>query len=318
MRNAILPALVATALATAPAAAFEPMDTIPIAAVKAGFTSLAMDIDFTRPLPTNWLGGCGIAGSGDPVDFTGISGRILNQNFWWDPTEVPCDTVQVPEPPFGMGLTLDMPWSVSRGQAGWPYSVGNTLITFPANFTDTPENTYGATYPLGEYIEIEFRTGDLRPGQIATLYSWYPGNDVVELDVAENYTRRGRGIYTSVIHDHHGNNDTGGYIFDYNNPLPGFDVSVYHTYGLLSTSDGVSFAACAFLDGMSMGCLTMPNGLSPAQVDQRLIWIIQNACDWWNPCLPDGTVQHMYVRGIRIFSCDNWLTTQCFGPLVTK
>src|SRR5262245_25357825 len=40
---------------------------IPPGAQAAGFRTLALDSDFTQPLPSGWLGGCRVAGNGEPV-----------------------------------------------------------------------------------------------------------------------------------------------------------------------------------------------------------------------------------------------------------
>src|SRR6516225_180647 len=81
---------------------------VPPGAAAAGFNTLALDDDFTKELPTNWLGGCSHAGNGEPVgNFRADDKRhTWWLNFWWAYNHQRCIVAQKSDPKFG-GLVLD-------------------------------------------------------------------------------------------------------------------------------------------------------------------------------------------------------------------
>ena len=106
MRILLLLALLAL-LAASSAEAFRPRGSgpipsaalgiaVPAPAAAAGFTTLALNADFTQTLPANWLGGCAVAGNGSPNNISDNTGHTWYLNYWWSSTYQNCNTAKVP------------------------------------------------------------------------------------------------------------------------------------------------------------------------------------------------------------------------------
>lgn len=291
--------------------------SIPPPAARAGFTTLALDFDATHQLPSHWLGGCNVAGNGDPVNHTDVTGFILYQNIFWSHDAVSCITTQVQDDPlYGSGLVVDMPWVATTVHP--LYLAGNSLTTLSPNYQDDPSSYPGATFPYNVYIEVEARSAPILPAITMSLFTWLPSDTNVEIDVVE--TDAGRGLFSAAIHNHITSDvDDAHYIWnDIDGPahLPkGFDPSAYHRWGVLSTSDGTNLKACSYVDDRLMTCQLLPSGLTAGEQTQRMILILGNACDLWNQVethhCQDGLTQHLYLRKLRVFSCASWVTSQC-------
>lgn len=90
--------------------------------------------------------------------------------------------------------------------------------------------------------------------------------------------------------------------------------TAYHTYGVLSTTDGNNnFSFCAYFDGSRRGCHSRAFLDSNDQNERR--WVT-----WWANSL--GSLDsHAYFKSIKIISCASWKSTMCnsspVGTVVT-
>ena len=81
----------------------------PPAAGSVGYTTLAMNSDFTQQLPENWLGGCPNSANGKPVNLGDNAGHTWFLNPWWSATYQRCSVRQASDPKYGER------YSTSRG-----------------------------------------------------------------------------------------------------------------------------------------------------------------------------------------------------------
>lgn len=307
--------------------------TVPASAAAAGFTTLALNSDFTQQLPSNWLGGCPVAGNGaDVTPFnTDDKRHTWWLNIWWANTHEPCNTVQVQDPTFG-GLVLDMPWEVDSNAA----KIGTQLQS------QAQDGVTSIDFPPNMYLEYTVRVtplGDRSHGPLAALNTWSANAGVrfteaagYEVDVSETSGNFLPG-YDAAIHNWGGGTSAFTWCqFNCGAPRPDlsqFDWGQYHTWGARLTSDGTSAAVmCSYIDNVFIGCQDMhpvasfgPDkyGHWGNNFTQRLFLILVHACEPWNhACLPNGTKQHMYVKSVRVWSCPTWQTTLCNRPVLRE
>jgi hypothetical protein len=106
---------------------------------------------------------------------------------------------------------------------------------------------------------------------------------------------------------------------------PGFDVRAnwsgqYNTVGFLMTSDSIggTLSACVYLNGSKVGCNTR-SGYGSAQYRHDYITIMTiNACHNFNCGGTGGSAvpTDVYVKNVRKFSCSNWQSSDCTGPVI--
>lgn len=303
---------------------------VPAGAAAAGFTTLALNSDWTHSMPSNWLGGCPVAGNGAPVTAwnTDNTGHAWWLNIWWANSYQPCNTVQVQDPAFG-GLVLDMPWvtDADKGKVG-------TVIQSQAE-----DGATSVDFPPNMYLEYTVRVTPIGDGSHApyTVLNTWPANAGVrfteaagyEVDVSETSGNFLVG-YTAGVHNWSVGATWVWCQFNCSAPNPDlshFDWGQYHTWGARITSDGRSAAImCSYIDNVFINCGDMqPKArFGPDQhrhfgdnFTQRLFLVLQHACEPWNnACLPNGTQQHMYVKSVRVWSCPTWQTTMCNKPVL--
>jgi hypothetical protein len=297
--------------------------TVPAGAATAGFTTLALNSDFSQPMAANWLGGCSTAGNGAPTTWGDFHGHTWWLNIWWSNSYQNCNTVQATDPVFG-GTVLHMPWpSVDANYA----NRGTTLQTASWNYdSGNPGNGDAVTFPQNAYYEIVARITPVARGAYIGFWTW-PSSalngtitsgleyDVIELD-AGNLGNSDAGAHNWAT----GNTADGWVGFLPGGGLPtNFDATQYHTYGMRVTSNGTNLEYCSYVDNGFVRCFSAPGGLTATEATQREILIVQNACDNWNygGCPQQGKAQDMYVKTMRVWSCANWQSTQCNGPVLT-
>jgi hypothetical protein len=289
----------------------------PAGAAAAGFTTLALNSDFTQAMPSNWLGGCSVAGSGAPVNTNDNTGHTWWMNIWWAWTYQHCLTKQVTDLVAG-SLVLDMPWTVDTGAL----NVGTTLQS--AAWFSTGQPNTGVTFPNNAYYEITYRISPVAPGSWGGMFTWPllgmtdNNQQGIEHVIIELDTGRFAGS-DAGIHNWGVPTKPGSFIWlGQGSPgLPNnFDANQYHTFAIRSTSDGNTLSDCAYIDNVLQSCVPVPGGLTSIEANAREVLILQNACDYWNgPC--NTGLQHMYVKNVRVWSCANWQTTQCNGSVLT-
>jgi hypothetical protein len=298
--------------------------TVPSQAAAAGFTTLALNSDFTQQLPSNWLGGCAVAGNGQPVGdfFSDDTGHTWWLNLWWAYNYQPCLTVQRQDPTFG-GLVLDMPWTVDNGHT----AQGTVIETASWDYNHSQGRGTAVSFPSNSYYEVVARITPAAPGAYMVLNTWAPDGisksspNTIEWDIIEtdgNVLKN----YSAAVHNW-GNGGAGTFLWlGQDSPgLPSdYDPAQYHTFGLRVTSDGTLMSGCSYIDNKFITCKSLPGGLSVTQAaNGRNFLVLQNACDWWNyggQCT-SGQQQHLYVKSVRVWSCTNWKTTQCSGTALT-
>jgi len=308
-----------------------PVGPIPPAqAVAAGFTTLALNSDFTQTQPANWLGGCANPGDGTAVnpqyhDDGGPHTWWLN--LWWSPTYEQCYVSQTADPVYG-GTVLDVPWQVDNNFA----SIGMTIET--ASWDYAPGVGQSNDYPNNAYYEITYRQSPATAGVYAVLNTWGPQGiqptawptsgyaqtiewDVMEPDAGQLY------LSDAAVHNW-GNGDASQLMWVGFGPpgLPsGFDPTQYHTFGMRVTSDGVGMEGCSYIDNVFVTCTALPGGLTPYEVTNgRNFLVLQDACDYWNQpsgqCT-EGLNEDLFVKSVRVWSCATWQTTQCNTTILT-
>ena len=298
----------------------------PTGAQAAGFTTLALNSDFTQQLPSNWLGGCAVAGSGAPTNLNDNStGHSWWMNLWWMYGYQPCTVAQRIDPAFG-GLVLDMPWVVDSAN----FNQGRGVAVETASWTYDPNATpvvgQAVTFPLNAYFEIVARQTPILPASFFAFNTWTPDAIAnqnlagVEIDIIE--------LDTGNL----GDSEAGAHNFNTALPHPGqflwvgkgspglptdFDPNQYHKFGMLTTSDGTTLELCSYIDNVFQKCISMSGGLTAQEENQRQFLILQSFCDSWNynnSCNGnDGITQHLYVKSVRVWSCATWQSTQCNG-----
>jgi hypothetical protein len=288
---------------------------VPAGAAAAGFTTLALNSDFTQPQAANWLGGCSVAGNGAPTNSSDNTGHNWYLNIWWSNTYQNCGVVQVSDPAFG-GTVLDMPW-VSK--ANWQ-QIGTVIQSAPWFSTGT-----AGTFPNNAYYEITMRMTPIANGAYAAFYTW-PVLAMTDTSKA--------GLEIDVIEEDAGNlGNSDGALHNWGQPgTPGawlwlgkgspglpsnFDPNQYHKFAARSTSDGTNQTTCSYIDDVFQQCVAIPGGMNANNQVARYFLIVQNACDWWNypSNFCNGQNQHMYVKSVKVWSCPSWQTTQCNGPV---
>ena len=284
---------------------------VPPGAAAAGFNTLALNDDFTKQLPHNWLGGCSHAGNGEPVgDFRADDkGHNWWLNFWWAYNHQRCIVAQKSDPKFG-GLVLDMPWTVDTASA----KMGTVIETASWDYNSSTHTGTANSFPIGSYYQI---TARIEPsatrGAYMTLHTWGPDGIadqncgcVMEWDVMETSGHE-MNKYDSAMHNWGGSG--GGFIlhpWETKDLAPGtpYNPAQYNTYGLRVTYDGAHRAVgCTCINDVFQRCLEVP--ISDRELHARNFLIIQNACDHWNQpngC-HNGLEQHLYIKRVQVFSC---------------
>jgi hypothetical protein len=306
--------------------------TAPAGAQAAGFTTIALNSDFTQPMPDGWMGNCAHPGDGTPNNpqfYNDDKPHMWWQNIWWSAQYEGCVIGQVTDPVYG-GTVLDMPWTVDSRAA----SVGTIMQSASWDYNGSTGAGAINSFPNNSYYEITFRITPVKPAAWGGMNTWTPEGiwqtdgagleqDIVELDNSPSASN-------AAVHNWAANNTAfciwGGCNGSFPTPA-NFDPNQYHTFGLRVTTngqpstDGSTMSTCAHIDNVFINCVSAPGGINSTEVAQRQFLIVQNACDHWNyngGCNGnDGTLQHMYVKSVRVWSCANWQTTQCNGPVLT-
>jgi hypothetical protein len=287
---------------------------LPAPAQAAGFTTHALNTDFSQPAYSNianWVDGCG-----GPT-----SGNHWVYSYYGFQQGAPCaDLIMETDASIGKQV---LHWQVHPGD---PVYAGDTSST-AALCLCWPDHCFqgSATNWLGPqmYMEINFRisaasfsqntniTGTIAGGDLAATSQ--PGN-WLEPDFAEIYAN---------------NNDGTGWIYGdgtiewvnyqisnglFTSPPANLrlDMTAYHTLGVLFTSNTTDFAKCYYVDGKKIGCwsftLTNPSDLT----------VLHQIFVWSNGAINQANNTDTYIQSINIWMCANWATQTCVGTLVTQ
>ena len=322
----------------------------PAEAAQAGLTTMALCNDFTQPIPNTagtglpsntsgqcfgdqgcWLG-CASPSGGESDNFPHVWYGAERDFYFSTPCNETGAGVQQVTDPVNGNLALDIAFSVADSQSG---PILNTLTTVSPNI---PNGQDPATYPditdfpMGTYIEFtardntaDFNTGNLQTQMIVGMETWAAAQwdgfacstCVLERDVMENW-----GDYADQgpFHDWYAGGVSNGIW------AGTFPEGVYHTFGLLTTSDGSSdIKVCAYRDHALLGCTSPPgaiaacgstadNGGSYCQRSVPSIWSGKWSATGTAPFQLDS-----YFKSIQVWSCVDWRrgstgpNPNCFG-----
>jgi hypothetical protein len=297
---------------------------IPPAAQAAGFTTLALNSDFERPMPKNWLGGCPNGADGSATNTSDNKGHVWYNNIWWKSGSQPCTIRQVADPKYG-GITLDIPWLVHY--QGTPGGDGHEMQSASWNWPLPVSAGFAA--PNNAYYEMVAREDPVADGNVMNFLTWAVtgitgGDPGIEWDVIElsgnalGSAHPAEGA-DAAIHNW-GAGGAANWLWttaDLKAVYPNYDPNAYHAWGLLTISDGVSMYGCGYVDNILIKCAGLPGGLTAAEKTQQTFLLAGTACYWGNyknSCPLEGQMQHAYIRSIRVWSCKDWATTECDAP----
>jgi len=268
---------------------------VPAAAQAAGFTTLALNADFSQPeyAGSSWFD-CGGSENTDKVWHQ--DDQLYNDGF------PPCsDIVQVND---GGNIVLDL-----------IYRAGQTPH-WQALTTKSYDGNHSISYPFTGYWEIEYSQA---AGINNNFTDWWSsctglpscpaGNLTLELD----YSEQSNGFGDSGYHNWAVPGGCGGHdcVVKPNN----LNTTQYHKWAGLVTTDGTTVWFCSLYDGSYNFCTTVQHTSDQINgVTGRNFAIISNGKgDVGQPMLQDS---HMYIKSVRIWECANWQTSMCYGPLV--
>lgn len=286
----------------------------PAGAAAAGYTTLALNIDFTGATTSSYNGNTFNAQSLSAwLDCAGASNPV----FWvngFSSSAPPCSAYNVIN---DNGTTvLDMTYLPSY----WPNSLTTSIQTVnPSN------NSSQHNFPQGVYYEVTFKLSNQTVNNscssgvgnnplclFGTVFTWVFGNGStapMEWDIVETYSN-GAAINGAIDHT-----SNAGYNMGPNYYGGSGDLTNYHTYANRVTTDGNNnWEGCSYLDNSFLGC--SGSSFSGDQKTQRNI--ISANIGAWQGNTNVLTQQDMYIEHIRVWSCSSWLTSQCNGTLLTS
>lgn len=277
--------------------------TPPAMATNAGFTTLALNLDFSGATPSSWKGtSYNATALSSWLDTGGNDGtkpmHCLNNSG------VPsnCSDMSIATDPADGKGSLLIPWKTSYAvNAGSNTSNG-------MNSTGNVSSTQGATYPMTAYYQITMRLDQDPSGSTTTpgaAFWTYDSGDygtAEEFDFVEMYPGPG---FSAAAHGF----DFFGYADQTTFPQ---DDTHYHTYSFLQTWDGNTSHnpwGCWLFDqtfkpspgnGAPINCNVYNYGGDTTGQGIRLK-LITNAQG-------DSSVSNytMYVRDIQVWSCSAW------------
>jgi hypothetical protein len=241
--------------------------TAPPAAVAAGFTTLALNSDFSVPQSSGWFGCLG-SGPG---------------HTWYQGNEggdsgapVPCSTSSglsrfnlVIDPATGKQV-FDLTFLPSDIATGRHYTTIQTVDD------STLPPVHGVVFPSSYYMEATYRiktTPAVAKAKIGGLWwaFWQGGEGTppgtrwptLEVDHPEQHGEWPELLDWAAVNWSTG----GGGYFPYSDVDSGLDATVYHTFGVRSTTDGNSIALCSYVDGGKRGCNSF--SLASGQYSER-------------------------------------------------
>lgn len=276
--------------------------TPPAGAVAAGFTTLAINFDFSQSqytVQSNWLD----CNRNDPTKTWHYASPFSPVSDF-----APCGTAMV--------QAVDPLTSQNALRAAWFNANLNQQPQNVALMTTTLDSTHYLDYP-NFYIEFRQRVNSKAvTGSAFNIGSVWSGQDIngdyrntnLELDYTEMPDNTV--LFTdSAVHQWSGGGSCGNpcafiYSGSSNNFPPGYIETDYHKYGFLLTSDGATASyACAFIDDINQGCMNVQtsNSETPSQYLWRNYLIISTSAN--NLPTPDT---FYYIPYVRVWSCANW------------
>jgi hypothetical protein len=295
--------------------------TIPADAQAAGFTTCVFNSDFSLPYfsnPLNWLF-CG-ANQSPPTP-------VWNLLAYGSGPNPPCSDVAIISDPVYGNTTLNLKYTLTDAANG----------TYGSNLHSTWNTNQGNFVPvLGMYLEFRQRLsvstdsncsrfdGTELSCEYMAFFVYGRRNDTsvpfIESDFLEQY-------YFGNFSPTYSQDGGGGIGFNagasgssWNFPTfhsaAGYNPTVYSTFGLIYTNDGVSnMATCQYYNGVKIGCGT--GTFSPSSIATQTSDLGFNVGTNNNGPVsdPPAAERDLYMNYILLFSCANWATGNCPGPM---
>jgi hypothetical protein len=305
----------------------------PAPAVAAGFTTCVMNSDWTEATGSDWVPYSvgSLATRANWLDCSGTANtRGWHASVGWGVQVTPCIEAQASDPTYG-NLALEMPW-----QSAWAseYCTGSRALSCETSVTVNPGCNiatpstcpYGLFYPTNAYFEATYRIDYDPPGCCANPAGYwsyiyqFPG---IEVDFGEIYSSGKMDSATPTYSGAAGCNTSlayGCYPWIYNT-VP-WDMTQYHTYGSLVTTDGAnSMWICGYVDGSLINgsgggdtnCVEYNTAPASAWQGYRypLLWGISQGT--YSGTMPTANI---WYKDARIWSCPAWTPTvpaECYG-----
>jgi hypothetical protein len=301
--------------------------TPPPGAQAAGFTTLALNMDFTGATTSSYAGttyninDLSDSNSWLSCQYATGGGNTPTHPVWWvSPAwgnAAPCSRVSIIND--GGTNVLDIQWQPNDGP-----NLGVNASEIDTWTVNESANT-GYSFPLGgSYIEFVFRE---TPATISAcpagggacldddVWSWPTSGGSTEWDFLETYAN---GFGAPAVH---GDSNASSV------PAWGFlDYTQYRTFGLRMTTDGTHMDQCGYLDTGAVstssstrtffGCggeFTANDGTSTTE--QRSFLRLQVGPVGGSPWPTEN--MDMYLQRITVWSCSSWQTSPCTGTVLT-
>jgi hypothetical protein len=265
--------------------------TVPAPAQAAGFTTLALNADFSLPFyatQSNWLD---CAGASNPQWYRAWIG-------FGSGIAAPCSAAnQQTDPSTGQPALL-LHWQDD-------YYNGAPVAGFPLQTVDNNGN--GNRIPANAYFEVTARYNPSSFGPFANgdMWSYTADGTSVEWDGLEIW-RVGASDASTCMH-----NNANGFIdciWSGDPPnTPSIDWRAYHTYAWRVTSSGPGGSGfwCMYIDGQLQANCRDWHATSGelAGIDQTMQLLVDMACRGPTPPCSTGQTVDLWVKSVRIFSC---------------
>lgn len=288
--------------------------TIPGPATKAGLTYCAANFDFSQALPANFFGL--------------YNGTYANSGSTFYQVDVDAGVNIL------AGNNIGQNSDPSTGRLTWHIHWDHTLCLPHCSSTSGTRGLYAfqtqsgpccglLDFPQGHYVEVRFRFGtpgpwgfnnqapDMAVWEWSSAHSSGASGNSIERDWMEVGPDAGTGSGSDSATHLWGTAGSGGSQFNCCNinGIGGFG-GVYHTVGMLATTNGTNTTeTCFFLDG-ALQAACAPDGASTTAVQNFRQYLIV----WFGNYSVDND---LYIDYMRVFSCPSWATTQCAGNIVT-
>jgi hypothetical protein len=273
--------------------------TIPAPAQAAGFTTLALNEDFSQPFyatRSNWLD---CAGATSPLWYRAWMGFTGS-------TDPPCSSISQEIDPLTSQPALRMHYQGSY----FTVAVPGVANQGPLQTVDNSGN--GRRIPPNAYFEVEARYDNISPYIQWDIWSYTTNGTSIEWDGIETW---GGGIDAgSCVHNNEIPENGGNYIrciWDTVVPASGTPTfEQYHKYAWRVTQSGTINDGfwCAYIDGISNGCITwLPTANEATGIDQTLIFLFGRHCRGTDTATCTAALAsysgNMWIKSAKVYSC---------------
>jgi hypothetical protein len=284
-----------------------PNPVVPAPAAAAGLTTQVLNADFSQPAYSNianWVDGCGGPTSGNRWTY-----RFLKNSAGGAPCAY---------------LLMETDSTIGKQVLHLSVPTSDPTNAYDINWPGVPFTAPVVAFAPEMYVEITTRMSLASLKQTNSAYPWGgelaigydAGANWLEPDffeVATNPNSNNSWVYGDGVAEWVNSAIHNGIFSSPPNGLA-TDMSVYHTYGILFTSDGsTNYSKCMYLDGGILGCgefnLTNPNNLKYHNYIFNMIF--------GNDAGSNN--MDIYIQSFKIWACPNSFgtSTLCAGTVIT-